>query len=279
MPRPLPYQSPLPPGHRLRREQFDGTTRISRDVVSAGMLWREAISFIVTFSLFGGMFCLSIHWFFSRLNAPPGVLIFTVACTVASGLLWVVITRFAWLNTGIVTEVAVSAESLYWRKQNVWGAREYFWPLDTIRSVAVESLSLKIRRFKGLSISAFAFVPRGELDLVAAALNDAIASSRSVTATLGEDRPAKTPKGGDGFIAATITFLAGATVLRGVIESIRDGVIPSRYHRETPTRETDPFGFWFDIIVGFGIAIGMMYAGARIAIDRWRRGREEKKCR
>ena len=71
-------------------------------------------------------------------------------------------------------EIAVSQGTLYWRKRNLWGDKEFFWKLSSIRNVGVENRLLKVYRFRGPALAAFSFVRSEERTYAAALLKAAI---------------------------------------------------------------------------------------------------------
>jgi hypothetical protein len=93
---------------------------------------------------------------------------------------------------------------------------------------------------------------------------------------MDDDGSAKTSKGRDGYLVAIGVFTGGAVVLAGVLGSVWNGVIPSRWHHEPLTRESNPVGFWLEVVVGFGIAGAMLCVGGMMAIERRERGRKQK---
>src|SRR5262249_29640032 len=100
----------------------------------------------------------------------------------AAGIVWVI--RQSWINMGVVTEIAVTSGAVYWRKQNLWGYREYIWPLPSIKNVRYDptNRSLRVHRVRGAALNAFAYFPMDELEHAALSFREAIA--RNATASL-----------------------------------------------------------------------------------------------
>jgi hypothetical protein len=95
-------------------------------------------------------------------------------------LLWIAL-RGARQNAGIVMEISVANGVFYWRKQTLWGSREYFWRVADLRRASAETLtnSLVVRRHRGPPLGAFSYVARHEVDEVIAAINRAIEIERA----------------------------------------------------------------------------------------------------
>ena len=185
MTEPVEYQTPLPPGHNLRFVEDADVIRISRDAVSAVALWREAIGAAVVILLLigGGAYAIwrAPHWW-PRVGFGPGSILARPFVAVGLLLVLVRVVRELRQNAGIVTEVAVTPQMFYWRKQTLWGSSEHFWPLATVVHVEVDQLSrvLKVRRQRGTPLGAFSFHSRAELNLAAAKLNQAIQRNKSL---------------------------------------------------------------------------------------------------
>jgi hypothetical protein len=175
MAEPIEYQTPLPAGYRLCYVVGDDGLRISRESPSKTLLWSEACVPIV---LLVGAFLLLIliRQLPNRLNLPPVRARITLDVGYVVLVAWVFVNgRRAWQNMGIVTEIAVAGQSLYWRKQNLWGTKEYFWPLSSIKRIGVQNRLLKVYRRRGPALAAFSFVKPEERDYASRLLNNTIA--------------------------------------------------------------------------------------------------------
>jgi hypothetical protein len=106
-------------------------------------------------------------------------------------LVWAV--RLSWLNAGVVTEIAVTGKAVFWRKQNVWGFREYIWPLSTIKVVRYDprNRSLRIHRTQGAALNAFAYFGRNELEETVQRLSNAIEINRTLSLKTSSTDPAQ----------------------------------------------------------------------------------------
>ena len=110
-------------------------------------------------------------------SAPSSLVRLALAACAAAWLVWVL--RGAGQNVGIVTLVTVGGDTLHWRKQNLWGHREFFWPASTIKAIRVRAAplvepSLIVERRDGHALNAFAFHAVDELHEAAAALTSAL---------------------------------------------------------------------------------------------------------
>lgn len=170
----IEYQGPLPDGYRLRYIVNENSVRISRDLAGNSLLWLEAGAPLILLISFA-IFAVLIWRWTDATRFPPAS---TIAVRIAGygGLLVMMVVngRRAWQNMGIVLEIAVSQDTLYWRKQNIWGDTEYFWPLSSVRTIGVENRLLKVYRFRGPALAAFSFVKSNERAYAAALLNSAI---------------------------------------------------------------------------------------------------------
>jgi len=183
---PVGYQPALPVGSRLRICELPDGLRVTRESVSRFALWREALVpalcaiVLIGAALFAaraiGRNVMDREWL---LAARIGI--FGVA---AALLAWII--REARQNAGIVTDVAVTRAVLYWRKLNLWGPREYFWPLNTIVQVCYDPTnhSLRVHRVKAASLNAFAYISKVELQHAATLLHSAVARNRSAGAPM-----------------------------------------------------------------------------------------------
>jgi hypothetical protein len=178
MPEPIEYRTPLPAGYQLRYDVGDEGVRISRETPRSALLWSEACAPLI---LLGASvaFCVFIWRLPGRLNLPPenAKILHIVGYALFAG--WMYWNgRRAWQNVGIVVEIAVAGDTLYWRKQNVWGSREYFWPLSSIKTVSVQTRLLKVFRDRGPALAAFSFLKPDERAYACMLLNGAIAHQR-----------------------------------------------------------------------------------------------------
>ena len=171
------YQVPLPDGRSLRFWQTPDTVRISRDTVPRSRLRKEALLPVVMILLTAlslGV-CVWRLWHPSRLPIPGLPFVFVI-------IMAAVLVMFAYImrgfrqNTGVVTEISITRETLYWRKETIFGRREYIWPLSTVKWVEVDRFNrmLKIRRRRGAALGAFAIRRLDELENAANLLNEAI---------------------------------------------------------------------------------------------------------
>ena len=183
MTQPVEYQTPLPMGRNLRFHELPDGLRVTREVVSGFALWREAIVPVV---LVVGLIVSAAVLIFV-IGAIPDVsrhrlLLVRIGCGVALAIPVVWIIRESLQNGGVVTEIAVTPAAIYWRKQNLWGYREYFWPLATIKSVSFDpnNRSIRIARPRGPRLNAFAYFRSDELAEAALRLNMAIDRSRKM---------------------------------------------------------------------------------------------------
>jgi hypothetical protein len=170
----IQYQNPLPYGYRLRYINDDDTVRITRDSVGKTLLWAEAFVPSALLILFAALAVMIWRWTHESHHLPGNLaplLIFEYGVLLGTT---VIIGRTARINMGIVVEIAVSPGMLYWRKRNIWGDKEYFWPLSSIRSVRVENNLLRVHRFRGPALAAFSFVKSDERAYAAVLLNEAI---------------------------------------------------------------------------------------------------------
>lgn len=148
---PVDYQVPLPTGRSLRFHELPDGIRISRDVVSQAALWREALLPAFSVLILSGCSALAAsqvvqHWRAARYTP---VLIFAVGLLFLLYLLWWLV-RETWQNAGIVTEVAVTKGTFYWRKRTLWGENEHFWPLAEVSRAVVVNRVLKVHRHRGI---------------------------------------------------------------------------------------------------------------------------------
>jgi hypothetical protein len=180
----IEYQTPLANGRNLRSHELPDGIRISRDAVSRGALWREVI--MPAISIVGlplaAAYAVWWSWHFRNFASPGQIAIPLVIAAVALVHLARVI-RDSWQNAGIVTEVAVTNGTFYWRKQTLWGTSEHFWPLASVKLVKVDPLNrmLKVTRTRGKALGAFAFHPIEEMNAAAAELNAAIEKNRTAS--------------------------------------------------------------------------------------------------
>jgi hypothetical protein len=171
---PIEYQRPLPEGYQLRYFIHENTVRISRDSPGRILLWLEAGAPLVLLIVVGAFVVLTWRWInLFRLPPHESEALGLAGCG-AQLLLLALRSPRIWQNMGIVIEIAISQDTFYWRKRNVWGDKEFFWPLSSIRLISVENNLLKVFRFRGPSLSAFSFVKPGEREYARALLSAAI---------------------------------------------------------------------------------------------------------
>jgi hypothetical protein len=166
MDQPVEYQTPLPTGRNLRYHELPGGLRVTREFLSQFALWRELLMpvFCVISLVGSGLFLvwnLEHRMSFDPLLMRP----MRIGIFVVDGALLVWILRSYWTNAGVVTEVSVTREAVFWRKQNLWGSREYIWPLSAITGVQYDptNRSMRIHRSRGTALNAFAYFPKVEL--------------------------------------------------------------------------------------------------------------------
>jgi hypothetical protein len=176
---PIAYRTPLPAGRLLRWEEQPDGVRIWREWIDRTALWREVISVgVVLLLLLGGMAYLS-WWMY----AYGGGVLFTALIwrIILLIVLAVVLVRHVpslLQNIGVVTTISVAGATLYWRKRNLWGEREYFWPLETVTLAQAEPLQLKVFRRNEPALNAFAMINSADLAEAALRLNIAIEKNR-----------------------------------------------------------------------------------------------------
>lgn len=90
---------------------------------------------------------------------------------------------------------------------------------------------------------------------------------------MDEDRAVQPKKRREGYLDATAFLLGGSVLLASCISVARNGVIHRRWHGEPLTREANPTSFWIEFTFVFALAMGTLYLGVIIAVERWRRGR------
>jgi hypothetical protein len=178
---PIDYKVPLPAGRNLRISRLaDGSVRVERDTVGTVALLREA--FLPLAAVVLALVVIGPNVYALTTSGRPWseplsiVRLFLIACA-AAWLVWIL--RGAAQNVGIVTLVTVGRDTLHWRKQNLWGPREFFWPASTIKAIRVRSgflvePSLVVERRDGRALIAFAFHNVDELHEAAAALTSAL---------------------------------------------------------------------------------------------------------
>ena len=182
MPDPLEYQTPLPTGLNLRLYELPDGVRISRETVGRVALWREALIPGTALVVMPSIAIYSAWWAWRYWNTAQAFQVYgRVAFAVIIPILMVRVVRDAWQNAGIVTEIAITNATLYWRKQTLWGSSEHFWPLATVSRVSVDPLNrvLKVHRHRGTPLGAFAFHPMDEMNFAAHRLNIAIQAARA----------------------------------------------------------------------------------------------------
>ena len=182
MAEPLQYQAPLPDGRNLRIQELEDGVRISRDAISTFALWREVAIFGAALLVLPALALYSFWWawhYWNVASTPQVLLRIGIGIFILAAMVRTV--PDAIQNAGIITEIAVTKDALYWRKQNLWGSRETFWPLSTIREVKIDPINriLKIHRFHGTPLGAFSFHPMPEMTAAAEVLNHVIARNRS----------------------------------------------------------------------------------------------------
>jgi hypothetical protein len=181
MSEPIEYQTPLPIGRNLRFHELPDGLRVTREVVSRFALWREAVIPVVcVLGLVISTAVMLLVIGLIRDVTREALLLVRIGASLVMliPIIWII--RQSLLNGGVVSEIAVTRDSVYWRKQNLWGDREYFWPLETIKSVSFDAnnRSVKIARTRGPSLNAFAYFRSDELADAALRLNMAIDQSR-----------------------------------------------------------------------------------------------------
>jgi hypothetical protein len=177
MTEPIPYQTPLPSGMNLRFTPLPDGIRIARDTVSQSALWREALTPAIVLVIFlGGP--IFFAWWLHENWATADMLhrIRGIFIIIAGPIGFVFLIPRMIQNVGIVTEVAITKGSFYWKKQNIWGEKEYVWPLQTIQHAYYKEVGrlLKVERIKGPALDAFSFHKPDELQLAVGHLNHAI---------------------------------------------------------------------------------------------------------
>jgi len=183
MTEPVDYQTPLPPGCSLRYHDLPDGIRITRDSVPPWLRWLGLFAGALVVLLMPGFFFYCAWWLLNNFRTgPTQTVIIRGFLVVAIPLVSVRFIRDLWLNSGTVTEIAVTSSTLYWRKCTLLGGtREHFWPLSTVRFAKVDSFNrnLKVYRQRGKALSVFAFLRMAELEIAARRLNHAIGRNRS----------------------------------------------------------------------------------------------------
>jgi uncharacterized integral membrane protein len=155
MTNPVDYRTPLPQGRNLRFFETADGVRVSRDTVSRRALWREAIFMVIIFLLIAAVTAFQILWLFWHGHSAPSVLVFWhIAVLAAIPLIFLRVIRSAIQNAGIVSEIAVSQNTLFWRKETLWGTSEHFRPVVSIRLVDIDRMNrvLKVYRHRGVPL-------------------------------------------------------------------------------------------------------------------------------
>ncbi len=152
MSEPIDYLVPLPAGQNLRYLELTDGIRISRDKVSRFALWREALVPAIAIPLLTAaeiyQIWLGMGYWISR---QPNRMFVPVVFAILLPFALCRIIRDAWQNSGIVTAVSVTPEKLFWSKRTLWGSREHFWPLDSVKRADFDKFNrvLKIHRTNG----------------------------------------------------------------------------------------------------------------------------------
>jgi hypothetical protein len=178
MSEPIEYQPLLPAGYQLRYDISADGIRISRESPGKKLLGAEAIApLILLVSSFIFVVLLRRQVSSLNLSKESSIIVQTTGYFVI--LLWLIYNgRRAWQNIGIIVEITIFRETFYWRKQNLWGPKEYFWALSSIGNITVENRLLKVRRRRGPALAAFSFVKQEERTYACQLLNQAIAYQR-----------------------------------------------------------------------------------------------------
>lgn len=182
MAEPIAYQTPLPPGKRLRCLESEGVLRISLDSVGRlGLWWEVAVRVFAALLLVVGGAAM-VFGASSRLGAYPYRAYLELGL-VAVGLpaALVVLLRDLRHNAGIVSEIAVAGGRLTWKARTLRGVIEQSWPVDEVREARLDPAdrSLKIYPRRGTELRAFRFVHMGELAVAAFRINHAMAARRA----------------------------------------------------------------------------------------------------
>src|SRR3954470_19519652 len=179
----LSYATPKPVLHRLVVVQTpDGGVSISlADAPPRWKLWREVVApaVIVPMAVAGaaGMFMSA-----ARLR-PDALRVSVQLAAIAGCVLFVLYALWDWWqNGGVVTEIRLEDDWLFWSKLNLWGARTNQWRRASVTradggaGVALGSCGLKVYRSTGLPLTAFVDQQAEELSWAASALNDALSA-------------------------------------------------------------------------------------------------------
>jgi hypothetical protein len=167
-------QISLPAGQDLRCEQTKDGVRITRNFVSAGVLFRQSVLVLVILGLYfavfvyGTFWCVE-HWELDGFN-PQFYWHFWLALLFPITLFRI---RRIWQNLGVVTEISVSDDTFFWSKQVLWGSKECSWPIDemTFAEVPDGKRLVMIRRRNGPPLGAFSSVSREDLERAVMLLN------------------------------------------------------------------------------------------------------------
>lgn len=164
----------------MRFEELPGGLRISRDTVWRLGLWLEFVTPTTLLLIAGSAAVWQVRWLahhaFTTLGREFGLhATYLVGLAAYAGLT----IRSSSQNAGKVAEISFADGLFYWGIQTIFGTREKFWPIGSLKEADVQVRTLMIRRHRGVALGAFSFLGADELRQAAKCVNAKIRKHRA----------------------------------------------------------------------------------------------------